>query len=77
MNNNIIIDKNYLVDLKNVHINENLAQQERVVDYIRQIKNPYEYRVGEVVVRLRFAKESGISLNDALHQYLSSLKSHA
>ena len=38
------IDQEELVDMENVKIDPELPVQERVMDYIRQIKNPYCYR---------------------------------
>ena len=35
------VDPSTLVEIGNVRIHENLPVQERVADYVRQIKNPY------------------------------------
>ena len=44
-----------LVELENVQINKELPVQERVQDYIRQIKNPYCYISHGVVVKIGFS----------------------
>ena len=44
-----------LVDVSTVKINQELPVEERIRDYIRQIKNPYCYLDHGVVVRIRFA----------------------
>lgn len=44
-----------LVDIENVHINKDLSVRERVLDYIRQIKNPYCYISHGVIVKISFA----------------------
>ena len=36
-----IIDRDKLVDIRDVVINTDLPKEERIKDYIRQIKNPY------------------------------------
>lgn len=43
------------VDMENVKIDPELPVQERVMDYIRQIKNPYCYRSHGVIVKISFA----------------------
>lgn len=48
------IDPEELADMENVKINPELPVQERVMDYIRQIKNPYCYRSHGVVVKISF-----------------------
>ena len=49
------IDQEELVDMENVKIDPELPVQERVMDYIRQIKNPYCYRSHGVIVKISFA----------------------
>ena len=44
-----------LVDVSTVKINQALPVEERIRDYIRQIKNPYCYLDHGVVVKIRFA----------------------
>lgn len=43
-----------LVDIENVHVNTELPVEERVLDYIRQIKNPYCYISHGVIVKISF-----------------------
>ena len=35
-----VIDRNKLVDIRDVIINTDLPKEERIKDYVRQIKNP-------------------------------------
>ena len=35
-----VIDRNKLVDIRDVVINTDLPKEERIKDYVRQIKNP-------------------------------------
>lgn len=44
-----------LVDIRDIHIDATLPIEEKLKSYIEQIKNPYRYRVGDVVVNIRFA----------------------
>ena len=58
-----------LVDINTVHINSDLPLKERVIDYIRQIKNPYRYTDGDTLVTIDFTENS--SLENRLCQYLT------
>jgi len=53
-----------LVDLRNVKIDTSLPVEEKLKSFIKQIKNPYRYRVGDIVVNIRFT-DSGRSFKDA------------
>ena len=44
-----------LVDIDSVTIQKDLPPRERIVDYIRQIKNPYCYISHGVVVKISFS----------------------
>lgn len=54
-----------LVDLRNVTIDPSLPVEEKMKSYIEQIKNPYKYRVDDIVVILKF-NESGPSFQETL-----------
>jgi len=43
------VDKNELVDIKDVYIDESLPIYERICSFMEQVKNPYCYKVGNVV----------------------------
>ncbi len=49
------IDPNELVDIDTVKIQKDLPVQERLKDYVRQIKNPYCYVSHGVVVKISFS----------------------
>jgi hypothetical protein len=55
-----------LVDIRDVSIDKTLSKQERIAEYVRQIKDPYHFKCGKFTVTARFA-ENGISLEDCLH----------
>lgn len=59
------VDKKALVDIKDVHVRMDLPKEERMDDYIQQIKNPYCYLSNGVIVKLSFAGK------DTLEQCLS------
>lgn len=57
-----------LVDIETVKIRTDLPREQRVADYIRQIKDPYNYRSHGVVVKISFAGKKPFEecLKDAL-----------
>ena len=58
-----------LVDIRDVSVDQSLPKEERIAEFLRQIKNPYCFRCGKFTVRARFA-ENGVSLEDCLKQIL-------
>lgn len=61
------------VDISDVKIDLNLLIVQRMEDYIRQIKNPYAFKCGEIDVNVRFST-SGKTLKDAMASYLNAIK---
>jgi len=61
-----------LVDIREVKINTTLSQRERIFDFINQVKNPYLYKCGKMIVKVSFA-ETEATLEDKLETYLLSL----
>lgn len=59
------IDRNSLVDINEVVVDRTLPKEERIAEYLRQIKNPYLFKCGKFVVRASFS-ESGTTLEDCL-----------
>lgn len=66
------VDPETLVDIKNVSINTDLPIDERKKDYIKQVKNPYCFKCGKVVVKMSFA-ETTVTLEDQLENYFRNL----
>jgi len=67
------VDPDTLVDINDVVINTDLPREERVADFIKQIKNPYIYKCGKAIVKVSFADTSE-TLEDKLESYLLSLQ---
>lgn len=58
-----------LVDIREVSVDKNLPKEERIVAFIRQIKNPYRFRCGDFVVNACFAG-NGVTLEECLQGIL-------
>lgn len=68
------VDRSTLRDIRDVKVNTDLPKQERILDFMRQIGNPYCYRHGKYVVKVSFT-ETDVTLEDILLSYIRS-KSH-
>lgn len=61
-----------LVDIRNVKLDFSAPVQERMKSYVQQIKNPYMFKVGDVVVRVSYANTAA-TINDSFANLLASL----
>ena len=67
------VDRNILVDIKDVKIDSSSSAEEKVERYIKEIKNPYCFLCGDTPVKIRFVSETK-SLKKSLGDYFMSLK---
>ncbi len=69
MKDNVNMDAASLVDIRDVSVDKNLTREERIAEFVRQIKNPYCFKCGRFTVRAQFS-ENGASLEDCLKRIL-------
>jgi hypothetical protein len=67
------VDPATLVDIQDVIVNTSLPHDDRLLDYLEQIKNPYCVRYGSTVVKLSFS-DSAVTMEDRLEKYLMALQ---
>ena len=60
-----------LVDLKDIQIDPSLPKEERIASFIRQVKNPYCYKCGKIVVKVGCA--DGTTLEEQLKTIFSTM----
>lgn len=58
------VDRDSLVDIRDVKVNTELPDTERMMDFVRQIGNPYCYLCNGMVVKTRFIGKQ--SLEDCI-----------
>lgn len=63
------VDPDTLVDINNIKINPKLPKEERLLDFMGQIKNPYCYKCGKVVVKIGFS-DTETTLQDRMESLL-------
>ena len=61
-----------LVDIRDVVIDKSLPLEERVRSYVEHIKDPYCFKVGDVVVRVSYADKDK-SLTDSFTSMIASM----
>lgn len=54
-----------LVDIRSVSVDKDLPREERISDFVRQIKNPYLFKCGDIVVKASFS-DNGQSLEECI-----------
>ena len=66
------VDPETLVDITTITIDENLPLEERKQEYIRQVKNPYCFRVGDIIVKSVYSND-GVTLRQRFEEFVRSL----
>lgn len=69
LTNDIFDEDCDLVDIKSIKINQSKPVQEKIIDFVRQIKNPYFFKVGDVAVKVNFNND-GASFEEKFQNYL-------
>lgn len=66
------VDPETLVDVTKIKIDESLSKEERVAEFLRQVKNPYCFRVGNMIVKNVYSND-GVSLRERFEQFARTL----
>ena len=66
------VNPNDLIDINDVVIDDSLPVTERMKGFIKQIKNPYCYKCGDIVVKIKFA-ETDVTMEERMESYLRCL----
>lgn len=64
------VNKEDLVDIRDVQIDSSLSTEDKIKSYVEQIKNPYCFKVGSVVVNVSYTGEQA-TLNDQFANMLT------
>ena len=66
------VDRSALVQRSSVRLNPDAPREDRLRDFVRQIKNPYCYLDGKTVVKITFSN-TDTTMEDCLEHYLRGL----
>lgn len=59
------VDKNTLTDVSKINIDTSLPVSERIENFVNQVKNPYCYKDGGLVIGIAY-EDTDITLRDRL-----------
>ena len=65
------VDPETLRDIRDIHVDAELPKKERLLEFIRQIGNPYCYRHGKYVVKVSFT-DTDVTLEQRMLAYIRS-----
>lgn len=65
------VDANELEDINNIKINTKLPVNERIKEFVRRIKNPYCYKCGDLIIKIKF-EETDDKFEDILNKTITA-----
>lgn len=57
-----------IVEIEKVEIDTSLPKKEKIEEFVKEIRNPYRFKVGDIIVNVAF-DENGLTLQDKMMQY--------
>ncbi len=60
-------------DIKDIKIDRRKSREERILDFLIKVKNPYIFKVNGKLVRIRFSETSNLTADDCLTRCLENL----
>lgn len=66
------VNSNMLADIQDVKIDTNLNREERIKQFIEQIKNPYCFKCGKTIIKISFT-DTEKTIEDRMKEYLKNL----
>ena len=67
--NPLTVSADELVDINDVKVSKDSPKQERIAEFIKQIKNPYCFKCGNFIVKARYT-DNGLSMEDCLQSIM-------
>ena len=61
-----------LADINEVDVDRKLNKQERIKEFIRQIKDPYRFKCGDIIVESRYSA-NGLFYEDRLQNIFKNI----
>ena len=60
-------------EITDIKIDRRKPSNERILDFIMKVKNPYIFKVNGKLVRIRFSEKSNLTADDCLTNVLKNL----
>jgi len=67
-----IVDLNTLTDIRDIKIDIEKPLNERMLDYLNKIHNPYFFKYGKMIIKLSFA-ETDVTIEECMEGYFKFL----
>jgi len=64
------VDKDKIIDINNVFINQELSKEERILDFLEKSENPYFLKCGDVFVKISFSNTE-LKIDECIRRYLN------
>lgn len=62
-----------ICDIKNIKIDKRKSKEERILDYLTQVENPYVFKINGHLVQIGFSENSNKTAEDCLTNVLKTL----
>ena len=66
-------NNNEIIDISTVKINKRDKKEDKMLSYIKQVKNPYLYKYKGFNVRIHYNNETKLTLEELLKIYIQNL----
>lgn len=67
------ISDNEIVDISTIKINKRDKKEDKIISYIKQVKNPYLYKYKDFTIRIHYSSENLLTLEELLKNYIKNL----
>ena len=67
------IDPNNIDDITSINIDKRKSSNERLLDFLIKVKNPYVFKVKGKLVKISFSEDSNKTADDCLTNVLKNL----
>lgn len=67
------VDRDGLVDIRELDVKQDIPVEQRIREFVKQVGNPYCFKVGDVVVKSAFS-ENGGSFEERFGRMMSGLR---
>jgi hypothetical protein len=67
------IDPNNVDDITSINIDKRKSSNERLLDFLMKVKNPYVFKVKGKLVKISFSEDSNKTADDCLTNVLKNL----
>lgn len=57
-----------VAEIEKVEIDTSLPKKEKIEEFVKEIRNPYRFKAGDIIVNVAF-DENGLTLQDKMIQY--------